>query len=111
MLGYVEFVIDFIEYMYGDFPELAQSGTPVYAVEDGFVSRISVSPYGYGLAVYIDHPRIGVTTVYGHLDRFAPFIDDIVKMRQYAQESFSVNFFLKNARIRRFLFFAIGEKS
>ena len=72
----------------------------MYAVEDGFVSRISVSPYGYGLAVYIDHPRIGVTTVYGHLDRFAPFIDDIVKMRQYAQESFSVNFFLKKDEIK-----------
>lgn len=99
-------------YLSGNFGELrnnhfhsgldikAQSGTPVYAVEDGFVSRISVSPYGYGLAVYIDHPRIGVTTVYGHLDRFAPFIDDIVKMRQYAQESFSVNFFLKKDEIK-----------
>ena len=38
--------------------------------------------------------------MYGHLDRFAPFIDDIVKMRQYAQESFSVNFFLKKDEIK-----------
>ncbi len=78
----------------------AQSGTPVYAVEDGFVSRISVSPYGFGLAVYIDHPQKGITTVYGHLSRFSPLIDKAVKQQQYSQEKFSVNFYLKEDEIK-----------
>lgn len=45
-------------------------GLPVYAVADGFVSRIAVSPVGFGKAVYIDHPSTGHTSVYGHLQRF-----------------------------------------
>ncbi|HNW49268.1 MAG TPA: M23 family peptidase, partial [Bacteroidales bacterium] len=32
------------------------AGASVYAVKDGFVSRISVSPSGYGQAIYIKHP-------------------------------------------------------
>ena len=51
-------------------------GLPVYAMDDGYVSRVVVSPWGFGRAVYINHSS-GLTTVYGHLDRFAPFIDYI----------------------------------
>ena len=29
---------------------------PVYAIGDGYVSRINVSPAGFGLALYISHP-------------------------------------------------------
>ena len=47
---------------------------PVYAMEDGYVSRISVSASGYGLALYIDYPSTGQTSVYGHLNKFAPKI-------------------------------------
>ena len=44
-------------------------GLKIYSVADGYVSRIRVSPVGYGNAVYINHPS-GHTTVYGHLLRF-----------------------------------------
>ena len=30
----------------------------VRSVEDGYISRISVSPYGFGCAIYIFHPEI-----------------------------------------------------
>lgn len=43
-------------------------GQPVRASADGYVSRIKISEYGYGKAIYIDHPN-GYTTVYGHLHR------------------------------------------
>jgi hypothetical protein len=67
-----------------------KTGLPVRAVESGFISRISVSPYGYGRAVYVVHPD-GMTSVYGHLSRFAPEIEQAVRDSQYLRESFTVN--------------------
>lgn len=65
------------------------SGASVYAVKDGYVSRISVSPSGYGQAIYIKHPD-GKTTVYGHLMSFSPKIEKLVRSKQYETESFAV---------------------
>ena len=45
-----------------DIKTMQQEGLKVYAAADGFVSRIKVSPVGYGYALYIDHPN-GYTTV------------------------------------------------
>lgn len=67
---------------------------PVYSVEDGYVSRISKSPSGYGLAIYVTHPATGHTSVYGHLQNFAPKIAAYVKNKQYEEESFRVNILL-----------------
>jgi murein DD-endopeptidase MepM/ murein hydrolase activator NlpD len=67
-----------------------QTGKPVYAVADGYVSRIFVSPYGFGKALYVNHPS-GYTTVCGHLDRFSAAIGKYVKEQQYRSESFSID--------------------
>jgi murein DD-endopeptidase MepM/ murein hydrolase activator NlpD len=72
-----------------DFKTQGVTGIPVKAVKAGYISRINVSPYGYGRVVYIDHPD-GTTTVYGHLDHFAPKIETAVRDSQYLKESFSV---------------------
>lgn len=74
-----------------DFKTKQVVGHPVVAIEDGFVSRISVSPGGYGLALYIDHPSTGHTSVYGHLSSFSVKIADYVTEKQYEQESFQIN--------------------
>lgn len=66
------------------------SGDPVYAADDGFISRIKVEEYGYGNALYIEHPN-GFTTVYAHLDRFAPAIEAFVKNEQYKGETFKID--------------------
>ena len=66
------------------------TGIPVYTVADGHISRIVVSPAGYGLALYIDHPN-GTTSVYGHLERFRDDIARYVKDIQYERESFRVD--------------------
>lgn len=63
---------------------------PVYAIADGYISRISVSPSGYGLAIYIDHPN-GQTSVYGHLERFALEVAEYVKEKQYEKESYPID--------------------
>jgi len=65
-------------------------GQPVLAAADGFVERISVQAGGYGNALYIRHPN-GYTTVYGHLDRFAPELQKYVRENQYQRERFEVD--------------------
>ena len=40
-----------------------------------------------GKLLYIRHPS-GYSTVYGHLDRFTPEIEDYVKAQQYEKKSF-----------------------
>ena len=76
-----------------DFKTQGVEGKPVHTVQEGYVSRISVSPWGYGNGLYITHPD-GTTTVYGHLQKFSKKIANYVKEQQYAQESFNVNLFL-----------------
>ncbi len=70
-----------------DFKTQGVIGKNVYAVEEGWVSRISVTRYGYGKALYIDHPN-GYTSVYGHLSQFAPRIDSVLKAAQYESQSY-----------------------
>lgn len=73
-----------------DFKTQGVEGKPIHSVQDGYVSRISVSPWGYGNGLYITHPD-GTTTVYGHLLKFSGKIAAYVKEKQYEQESFNVN--------------------
>ena len=75
-----------------DFKTQGVIGQEVVAPADGYVYRIGVSPSGYGNALYIRHPS-GVSTVYGHLDRFIPEIEEYVTEQQYEQKSFSVSLF------------------
>lgn len=65
-------------------------GKPVYSIADGYVTRIKVSPNGFGKAIYVNHPD-GKTSVYAHLRDFAPEIAAYVKEQQYAKQSFSVD--------------------
>ena len=66
------------------------SGIPVFSINDGYVSRASVSPSGYGNALYVSHPD-GITSVYAHLERFDPSIEALVRNAQYQNESFAVD--------------------
>ncbi len=43
-----------------------REGLNVYAVADGYISRIKISTFGNGKCIYITHPN-GYTSVYGHL--------------------------------------------
>ena len=53
------------------------TGKEVVASADGFIYRISITPSGFGNALYIRHPS-GYSTVYGHLERFVPDIEKYV---------------------------------
>ena len=55
-----------------------REGLKVIAAAQGYVSRIKISHYGYGKALYITHPN-GYTTVYGHLQKFSSKIEALLK--------------------------------
>jgi len=73
-----------------DFRTSGQIGLPVFAVKNGSIARISISPTGYGHALYLLH-QDGHTTVYGHLSRFNPKIDSYVVAQQYRFKQFAVD--------------------
>lgn len=68
------------------------TGKRILTIDDGYVSRISVSPTGYGRAIYIQHPD-GTTSVYGHLENYTPVIEAYVREQQYAKKAFKVELY------------------
>lgn len=74
-----------------DFKTQGVEGKNIYAVGDGYVSRISYSHYGYGKALYVTHPN-GYTSVYAHLSKFNKPISKYVREYQYSiqEETFNV---------------------
>lgn len=82
-----------------DYRTQGVEGKPIYAAANGFVSRIRISPVGFGKAIYIEHPN-GYTTVYAHLRNFIPRIQQYVINEQYKRESFDVNLYPEPQSIR-----------
>lgn len=75
-----------------DFKTQQKRGLPIYASADGYVKRIKVSHYGYGKALYLQHPN-GYITVYAHLQKFAGAIQKYVKEQQYDKEEYEIELF------------------
>jgi len=71
-----------------------REGLNVYAVADGYVSRIKISTFGNGKCIYITHPN-GYTTVYGHLRNPVGVIQEYVKNTHYKEKSFEIEMFPK----------------
>ncbi|HEY4062622.1 MAG TPA: M23 family metallopeptidase [Puia sp.] len=63
---------------------------PVFAAADGYIARVSITPAGFGQAIYLRHPN-GYTTVYGHLNQFFPALAAWVREQQYRQQSWQVS--------------------
>ena len=68
------------------------TGKPVLATADGYISRIAVTPGGYGRAIYITHPN-GTTSVYGHLSKFRDDIEKYVHEERYRTRRNSINLY------------------
>ena len=82
-----------------DFKTKGVEGQNIYAIADGYISRIKVSSYGYGKALYINHLD-GKTSVYAHLQKFSEKIDTIVKKEHYKRKQFEINIFPKANSIK-----------
>lgn len=83
-----------------DIKTKGQEGYKLYAIADGYVSRIKVSPFGYGKAIYIDHPELGITSVYAHCQNFYGAIQDYVLSEQYKSAFFEVELFPDSELLR-----------
>ena len=77
-----------------DFKTLQREGLDVHAVADGYVSRIKISTFGNGKAIYITHPN-GFTSVYCHLQKGTDAIENYIKKAHYKEQSFEIELFLK----------------
>lgn len=75
-----------------DMKTQGKEGFNIYAAADGFVSRIKISPWGYGKTIYIDHPN-GTTTVYAHLQQYKGDIATFVKNYQYKNEHWEFDWY------------------
>ncbi len=81
-----------------DFKTNGVEGIQLYSIEDGFISRVKVSPYGYGKVIYIDHPN-GITSVYAHCSKFKGLLDSLVKKAQEKEQNFEVEIYFTSTDI------------
>ena len=77
-----------------DIKTQGKEGWEVKSISSGSVSRIRISLGGYGKAIYVDHPD-QTTSVYAHLQKFAPKIESYIKKLQYKNESYIIQKFPK----------------
>lgn len=69
-----------------------REGLAVYAIGDGFVSRIKIAHWGFGKVLYVTHPQ-GYTSVYAHLQKFSPKLEAYIKRQQYEKETYEIELF------------------
>ncbi|GAA4008292.1 hypothetical protein GCM10022408_20540 [Hymenobacter fastidiosus] len=65
---------------------------PVHAAADGYISRLKQSSFGYGNVLYLTHPN-GMTTVYGHLNRFLGPVAGALRQKQYEGQTYEQELF------------------
>ena len=82
-----------------DVPTNRKTGYPIYACADGYVSRIKVSPWGFGKAIYLNHAN-GLTTVYAHLEKFNIEIQKYIKKEQFNRKKFRIDQSLNENKFR-----------
>src|SRR5690606_20944854 len=82
-----------------DYRTQQRVGLPIFAVAEGYVSRVRVQIGGGGNSVYIDHPN-GYTSVYLHMQEFSPQLAAIVKAKQYELERFDVDIALDSTVVQ-----------
>jgi hypothetical protein len=73
-----------------DFSTGGKIGFPVYAVADGYVSRIKISSGAYGKAVYITHSKDDKLTLYAHFNAYAGNLAAFVKKEQLNKQAYEI---------------------
>ena len=81
-----------------------EEGDTIMATLSGYVSRIKIQRGSYGQVLYIDHPN-GYTSVYAHLQRFAPKLQSFITERQLQNKSYEIDIYPEKGDFQ----FAQGE--
>ncbi|MEK7264037.1 MAG: M23 family metallopeptidase, partial [Bacteroidota bacterium] len=81
-----------------------RTGYKVYAVLSGYVSRIRVSPNGYGKQLTMKHDD-GTSSSFSHLSRFCDAIERAVKREQHRAGGYEIDFATENSALH----FAQGD--
>ncbi len=63
---------------------------PVYAAAAGYIAKVKIEPWGFGRALYVNHPN-GLTTLYAHLNEFYPALEAYIKQYQYETEKWAIS--------------------
>src|SRR5437016_2999809 len=74
------------------------TGYKVFAVRDGFVYRIRITPNGYGKMLYVRHPD-GYYSTYAHLMTFNDTINAIARQEQYRKGTYEIDLVLDSSRV------------
>lgn len=80
-----------------DIKTWGQEGYPVFAMEDGYIWRVRISPQGYGKVLYIRH-RDDFVTVYAHLQGFYPPLEEFIRQEQLKTASWVQEFYFPPSR-------------
>ena len=75
-----------------DIKTKGSEGYRIYAIDSGYVSRINISHWGYGRALYITHLN-GYTSVYAHLSRFPDKIEKYLRKKQFEMETETITIY------------------
>lgn len=70
---------------------------PVRATQRGYVKRVTISPFGYGNVVYVQHPD-GLTSVYAHLHELRGNLAAHVREQHYQRKTCDLDLFLEAGR-------------
>jgi hypothetical protein len=63
---------------------------PIYAIGDGYVSRVKIEAGGFGNAIYVTHAN-GYTSLYAHLNLFYSSLENHIRYNQYLQKSWKID--------------------
>lgn len=76
-----------------------RNGLRCFAVHDGYVARLRMSPFGYGKAIYVQLDS-GPLVVYAHLSRFASRIAERAREEQRKRRRYTFDVYLQPNEIR-----------
>ena len=66
-----------------------KENVPIYAAGDGYIAKVKIEPFGFGRAIYINHPN-GLTTLYAHLNKFNPKLEQYITQQQYKLQQWKI---------------------
>ena len=81
-----------------DFRTNGVEGLPLYAIENGYVARVKISPNGYGKVIYVNHPN-NITSVYAHCSKFVGSLDSLIQQKQQEAQNFEIEFYLNEGEL------------